>query len=104
MASEGEALLAWQCEQGLGKPPVRQYRFHPTRQWRFDLAWPEERLAVEVDGGVWSNGRHVRGAGYISDCEKCAEAAILGWRVIRVPTQWVQSGVAVEMIERALAR
>lgn len=61
-------------------------------------------MAVEIDGGVWSGGRHVRGGGYIADCEKLAEAAILGWRVLRVPTQWVTSGAALRLIKRALGR
>lgn len=101
--SDAQALLVWQCEQ-LGLKPVKEYRFHPTRLWRFDVAFPEQRVAVEIDGGVWSGGRHVRGAGYIADCEKLAEAAILGWRVLRVPTQWVTSGAALRLIERALGR
>lgn len=99
--SEAQALLIWQCEL-LGLHPVREYRFHSTRQWRFDIAFPEQRVAVEIDGAVWVQGRHTRGAGYIADCEKLAEAAVLGWRVIRVPTQWVTSGVALGYIERVL--
>jgi len=99
--SDAQALLLWQCER-LGLHPVKEYRFHPTRLWRFDVAFPEQRVAVECDGGVWSGGRHVRGGGYIADCEKLAEAAILGWRVLRVPTQWVKSGAALGYVERAL--
>lgn len=99
--SDAQALLIWQCEaQGLH--PVKEYRFHPERRWRFDVAFPEQRVAVEIDGAVWTQGRHTRGSGYIADCEKKAEAAILGWRVICVPTQWVTGGAALGYIERAL--
>ena len=83
--------------------PEREHRFHPTRRWRFDLAWPDRLLAAEVEGGVYSQGRHTRGSGYVKDCEKYSEAAILGWRVLRFPTQTIPSGEAVAMIERALA-
>lgn len=75
--SDAQALLVWQCEQ-VGLRPVKEYRFHPTRLWRFDMAFPERRVAVEIDGAVWTQGRHTRGSGYIADCEKLAEAAILG--------------------------
>lgn len=42
--------------------PVAEYRFHETRKWRFDHAWPDRKLALEIDGGVWQNGggRHNR--------------------------------------------
>lgn len=91
-------LLAW-----IGAPePVREHRFHPTRKWRLDLSWPEHLIAVEVDGGVWTQGRHTRGQGYINDCEKFLEAAIEGWTVVRVPTDWVDDGTAVALIERLL--
>ena len=104
MASEAEALLAWQLDMAGITGYVREYRFHPERKWRFDVAFPdpEHKLAVEVDGGVHARGRHVRGAGYIEDCHKFAEATILGWRILRCPSGWVESGEALQYIERAL--
>ena len=84
---------------------VAEYRFHPTRRWRFDVAFPapEHRLAVEVDGGVWVGGRHTRGVGATNDCEKFCAAAIDGWRVMRVTPAQVRSGQAVGWIQAALA-
>lgn len=64
--------------------PVREYRFHPVRRWRFDFAWPDHQVAVELQGGTWSKGRHVRGHGYENDCEKLAEAQLNGWVVLYV--------------------
>ena len=81
--------------------PVREYKFHPTRRWRFDFSWPEYMIAVEVEGGVWTRGRHVRGKGFIDDCEKCNEAAILGWLVLRCPGDFIKSGEAIDFLERA---
>src|SRR5579859_4411089 len=84
--------------------PEQQVRFHPTRRWRFDFAWPAAgRLAVEVDGGTWSSGRHVSGRGFEADCCKINEATLLGWRVLRFTRGMVESGQAVEMIQRALS-
>lgn len=64
-------------------PCVREFRFHPERKWRFDAAWPEAKVAVELEGGIWSRGGHVRGSGYRRDMEKYNAAAALGWVVLR---------------------
>jgi hypothetical protein len=83
-------------------PPVREYRFASPRRWRFDYAWPDLRLALEVEGGVWSGGRHVRGRGYEGDCVKYSEAALRGWRVLRATTAMLRDGRALALLERAL--
>jgi len=66
---------------------IPEYKFHPARKWRFDYAIPKYMIAIEVEGGVWNNGRHTRGAGYIKDMEKYNEATILGWRILRYTPQ-----------------
>lgn len=76
----------WRQQQLMGNDlpdPIPEYRFHPKRRWRFDYAWPEYLVAVELEGGVWSNGRHVRPKGFEGDCEKYNAAAVRGWRVLR---------------------
>jgi very-short-patch-repair endonuclease len=91
-----------QCELlGLPKPEA-EYRFHPVRRWRLDWVFRRHSLAVEVDGAVWTGGRHTRGGGVEKDCEKYAEAMLLGWRVLRVTTSMVQDGRAVGYIEKLL--
>ena len=67
----------------VGVEPVAEYRFHDTRRWRFDYAFPDAMLAVEIEGGVWIKGRHTRGAGYVNDMEKYNTAIEMGWRVLR---------------------
>lgn len=84
-----------------GLPPyVTEHRFHPTRRWRFDYAWPEIKLAVEVHGGTYSNGRHTRGGGFIVDREKMNEAAIYGWTVLEVTAAHVRSGQMRQWLDR----
>lgn len=63
--------------------PATEYKFHPRRKWRFDVAFVDARVYVELDGGVYSNGRHTRGAGFEADCEKLNAAALMGWRGLR---------------------
>jgi len=83
--------------------PTRELRFAPPRRWRFDFAWPEHKLAVEVEGATWTAGRHTRGAGFAKDAEKLNEAALRGWLVLRVTPEQIDDGRAVEWIKRALA-
>lgn len=58
---------------------TREHRFHPTRKWRFDFAFPSRKLAIEVDG----SGHYRRFAVAKNDYEKLNQAARLGWRVLR---------------------
>jgi len=74
----------------------------PGRRFRWDWAWKEHRVALEVQGGVWTRGRHTRGAGYSRDTEKLNEGQLAGWLVLYATTQQVSSGQALEWVRRAL--
>lgn len=100
--SRGAISLDRQCQLAGLPVPVAEYKFHPTRRWRFDYCWPDKSLAVEVDGGLFVRGRHSRGAGVEKDMEKFAEAMLHGWRVLRVSTNHVRSGQALTWIEGLL--
>lgn len=81
--------------------PTREYRFNADRKWRFDFAWPDIRIAVEVEGGTsFGLSRHSRGEGFEADCEKYNAAAAKGWRVFRFTTQMVKDGRAIAEIKR----
>lgn len=84
-------------------PPESEYRFLDDRRFRFDFAWPSRMVAVEVEGGVWTGGRHNRGSGYIKDCEKYNLAALAGWKVLRFTGEHMKSGEALGWLQRALA-
>ena len=64
--------------------PVPELRFHPTRKWRWDMAWVDQKVALEVQGGVFVRGRHANGTGIVKDMEKFSTGAALGWRLILV--------------------
>lgn len=97
-----------------GLQPWREYQFCPGRKWRFDFALVKHvsvmtsdgpigstlKVAVEIEGGVHSGGRHTRGEGFIADIEKYNTAALMGWLVLRYTTQMVKSGLA----EREVAK
>ena len=97
-----EDLLANHIELTGLPSPVREYRFHPDRRWRFDFAWPGLKIAVEVDGGIYSRGRHVRGTGFERDAEKRNAAVLAGWKVLHFTPRQVKSGIAVRTIASLL--
>lgn len=118
--SELETILANQIIFAGLPEPEREYRFAALtvgigeyglrvrlatlglKDWRFDFAWPDHELAVEIEGGIWAGGRHTRGRGFMEDCRKYNEATLMGWRVLRVVGAWVRNGEALALIERAL--
>ena len=102
--SAGADLLAWQMDQA-GIQYVREFRFDVARRWRLDFALLGQKaqlFAVEVEGGTWSSGRHVRGKGFAEDCAKYNAAGLHGWTVLRVTTEMVENGEALKLIQQAL--
>ena len=103
MSSRVEDSLAF-CLDALGIAYEREYRAVPGRRYRWDFAILSARLLIEVQGGVWMSERtgHSTGAGIRRDCEKANLAALNGWRTLFFTSDMVESGEAVEVIERAL--
>lgn len=83
-------------------PTEMEYKFHPERRWRFDFAWPDRKVALEVEGGVWIAGRHTRGSGFVKDMEKYNAAATLGWRVLRVQPKDLLKDSTAAMLREVL--
>ena len=71
--------------RALGGPPlVREHRFAPPRRWRMDFVHLPTKVAIELEGGIWTRGRHVRGDGFQRDAEKHNAAQAMGWVVFRL--------------------
>ena len=100
--SDLEATLDFQLRALRLTGYQREYRFDKSRKWRADFAFPQARLLVEVEGGIHSGGRHVRGKGYEADLDKYNAAVAQGWAVLRFSPKHVQSGLAVGVIETYL--
>lgn len=105
--SKAEEALALQL-RAVGIEFEREYRFHPTRRWRFDFAWPEKMVACEIEGvthygknrdGSMKLGRHQTGKGMEADLEKYDEAMRLGWSIYRTSQAMVRQGRALETLE-----
>lgn len=78
-----EFLYYWRLFAGPNAPePAEEVRFDAKRKWRFDFAWPAQKVAVEVNGEAWQTkggGRH----GKAADLEKLNAAQAQGWRVFQ---------------------
>jgi very-short-patch-repair endonuclease len=98
-ASRVAVFLALLKKAGLPHPH-REYRFEPSRKWRADYCWPERGIILEVEGGIWTGGRHTRGAGFLKDAEKYNHAATLGYRVVRVTPQQLCAEETLEMLKK----
>lgn len=80
--------------------PEPELRFEPTRRWRFDWSWPAQKVALEIEGGVWTTGRHTRPKGFLNDIEKYNHATRLGWRVFRCTPNSIHLGM--ELVKELL--
>ena len=100
LSAEDSFLALWRAAAG---PPLeREARFDGTRRWRFDFAERGSQVAVEIEGGIWIQGRHLRARGYEADCEKYSVAALQGWAVIRLTPRMVRQEGA-DWVTRILA-
>lgn len=76
-----------------------EYRFDDKRRWRIDYAIVEKKIAIEVEGGAYTNGRHTRPSGFIADMEKYNELTRAGWRLIRVTPDDLLSAKTLNLIK-----
>lgn len=90
------------CRSQMGVECVKEYRFYQPRRWRFDYAIPRFKIAVEVEGGVWTGGRHIRPKGFLNDVEKYNTAALLGWRVFRTTPDQLLSNSMLLLLKNAV--
>lgn len=89
----------------IGLPsPVREYHFNPNKKWkvcrRIDFFWPDYKLALEIEGGAWTKKGHTNGVNFIKDMEKYNELEIQGIGLLRVTPGQVESGYALQVVER----
>jgi hypothetical protein len=76
-----------------------EHKFCVSRRWRFDFAHVQRGIAIEIEGGVYSRGRHVRPKGFLGDMEKYNRATVLGWKVLRMTPQQFDGLEFVELVK-----
>lgn len=104
-----ETSLATQLDRlaPLVPPYVRQHRAlaHVTNPatgkpygYRFDFAWPDQRLAVEVQGLTRGRGAHQDFAGYRRDVDKHNQATLDGWALLAFTEREINDRSAADTI------
>ena len=78
---------------------VQEYKFHPIRKWRLDWAHVSRKIAIEIEGGVWTGGRHTSGAGFTKDMEKANSLTVLGWKLLRYTPKQFKDGLPLADLE-----
>lgn len=101
VVSEGEAVLSQQL-RAYKINFEQEFKFCETRRWAADFYLTGQMILIEVEGGIWSGGRHTRGKGYLGDMEKYNTATALGYQVYRYSTEQVKSGYAIGQIKSIL--
>ena len=89
-------------EKFTGCDVVKEYRFHPIRRWRFDYAIIDKKIAIEIEGGAFTQGRHTRGVGFVNDMEKYNNAVLLGWRILRFTPEQMKNANTYCFIKRVI--
>ena len=93
------ALFQKMLSKFLGCEVASEVLFCKGRKFRFDFAILDKKIAIEIEGGVWSGGRHTRGAGYSKDMEKYNLATLNGWRLLRYTPDQLNSLQTFEQIK-----
>ena len=93
-----ERMYPLQISHEHDKKPAR---FRRSAKWKFDIALPEWRLAIEVEGGIYQGKGHRAFWRFVSDCEKYNTACLHGWKVFRVPLvpPYNKPAIALAMME-----
>lgn len=98
-----EDTLMFQIKVAGLPEPTREYRFDSVKRWRFDFAYLDCKLAIEVEGATWiPNTGHTSGVGYRENVRKYNAAVMQGWKLLRFTTDMVKSGEALKVIEEMI--
>jgi len=90
-------------EKTTGYQLTPEFKFCEYRRWKFDFAHIGSKTAIEIEGGVFTKGRHTRGIGFINDMEKYNKAVELGWVVLRYTPQQIEEILTHEQIKNVIS-
>jgi len=81
--------------------PEQQYEGIENRRYRFDFAWPQDLIAVEIHGGAWMGKGHTGGKGFSEDRRKMNLANLSGWMVFEFTADMLNADELVPTLKEA---
>lgn len=79
-----------------------EHRFDSTNRYRFDFAHLKYKIAVEIEGGVWTKDGHTNPKTFLKDMTKYNLAALKGWMVLRYT--YGQDNLIADDVRKAIER
>lgn len=102
MTNPLEEMFALQVRLAGLPEPVREFMAIPGRRYRWDFAWPDSFVLVELNGGTYARMGHSTGTGIARDYEKSNLAVLAGWKVFAFDRRMVEGGAALAVVSKAL--
>jgi very-short-patch-repair endonuclease len=102
IGNSAEQTLARQCQADGLTDFEQEYRFDAMRRYRLDLAFPKERVGIEINGGIWHGKAHSAPMMILRDMDKANLLVLSGWRVLRYTPAQVKCGEAIEGLKTLL--
>lgn len=95
MASSAELKFISEWEKFTQLPLQSELKIIPKRRFRFDFGYLPSKVLIEINGGNWIRGRHVRPASINNEYEKYNLAVAHGYVVFTlspemITEQWLQ--------------
>jgi very-short-patch-repair endonuclease len=91
-------ITAWELDY-----QERYSRSKRSKRYRLDFAHPDSRTGIEIQGGVYSRGRHVTGSGYERDCKKYNLAYTSGWTIFLLTSTMAKDAAWLAVIASHIA-
>lgn len=102
IGNTAEQVLVFQCIADGLKDFEQEYRVDAKRRFRLDLAFPKQKVGIEIEGAIFASGAHSRPLGILRDMEKANLLVLSGWRVLRYTPAEVKYGEALEGLKQLL--
>lgn len=62
---------------------IYEFKFDSVRKFKFDYANFRLKIAIEIEGGIYTGTGHAKTGKYLKDMEKYNMASIKGWIILR---------------------
>jgi len=86
LISEFDDISSWELDYAYRRSLSKR-----AKRFRLDFAHEETRVGIEIQGGIYTRGRHVTGAGYERDAFKYNLAYAGGWVIFLMTPEMIRN-------------